>query len=334
VVIAGGIPVRGLSRKEGRLPEAKDGLLLVGHGSRCHLSVQEMQWLGDMVADELPSTAIEVGFLEMNDPPAGEAIDRLAERGCERVAVLPLVLLGAGHAKNDSPAVVIEARERHPGIDFRFGAPLGVAREPVELLGKSVVAAGGAGLPLLVLARGSSDPDANSDAYKAARLVAEWAGSPFVNVGFSGITGPSVSEAAEAMARLGHSRVAVAWWFLCHGRLVDRGRSELAEAFGGAGVEQIDAGYIGPDRALVPLVVRRYREALGFAAAERVGASGAGEVSGAGEAGGAGGVSGAGEAVNCDLCVYRAPWPGREERVGQAIGVGHSHLAAAHRHSH
>lgn len=327
MVVAGGIPVRGLSRTEERLPAAKDGLLLVGHGSRCHLSVQEMQSLGDMVADELPSTAIEVGFLEMNDPPAGEAIDRLAESGCDRVAVLPLVLLGAGHAKNDTPAVVIEARERHPGIDFRFGAPLGVAREPVELLGKSVVAAGGAGLPLLVLARGSSDPDANSDAYKAARLVAEWAGSPFVNVGFSGITGPSVSEAAEAMARLGHSRVAVAWWFLCHGRLVDRGRAELAEAFAIAGIEQIDAGYIGPDRALVPLVVRRYRDALGRSASDCAGAGEGGEA-------GAGGDGGSDGAVNCDLCAYRAPWPGREERVGQAIGVGHSHLAAAHRHSH
>ena len=36
--------------------------------------------------------------------------------------------------------------------------------------------------------------------------------------------------------------------------------------------------------------------------------------------------------VNCDLCAYRAPWPGREDRQGQPIGVGHSHLAAEHRH--
>ncbi len=36
------------------------------------------------------------------------------------------------------------------------------------------------------------------------------------------------------------------------------------------------------------------------------------------------------KAVNCDLCAYRAPWPGREGRQGQPIGVGHSHLAAEH----
>lgn len=290
---------------------------MVGHGSRSELSVEEMHSLGGLVASEMPYVSVEVGFLELNDPPAGAAIDRLVERGCERIGVLPLVLLGAGHAKSDSPAVVLEARDRHPSVDFRFGTPLGVAREAVELLGKSVVSAGGAGLPLLVLARGSSDPDANSDAYKAARLVGEWAGSSFVNVGFSGITGPSIEDAAAAMVRIGYTRVAVAWWFLCHGRLVERGRAEMSAVFDNAGVQYVDAGYIGPEPALVPLVVRRYREAIGTGSLDQQGDSAAAE-----------------SGVNCDTCAYRAPWPGKEDRVGQPIGVGHSHLAAAHRHTH
>jgi sirohydrochlorin cobaltochelatase len=318
VVDAGRTPVGGSDDVRRRSLEEREGLLLVGHGSRCPVSAEEMNALGELVAADLSSVAVEVGFLEMNDPPAGAAIDRLVERGCSGICVLPLVLLGAGHAKSDSPAVVLEARERHPGVEFRFGAPLGVAREPVELLGKSVVAAGGAGLPLLVLARGSSDPDANSDAYKAARLVGEWSGSPFVNVGFSGITGPTIAEAAGTMVRLGHRQVAVAWWFLCHGKLVERGRAEVADVFGEAGVEFVDAGYIGPDPALVPLVVRRYRDALGEGLGGREAGAGGRPV----------------EGVNCDTCAYRAPWPGKEDRVGQAIGVGHSHLAAAHRHSH
>ena len=66
------------------------------------------------------------------------------------------------------------------------------------------------------------------------------------------------------------------------------------------------AGYLGPDHRLVPAIVERYGEAVR-------------------------GVP----AVNCDLCAYRAPWPGREGRQGQPIGVGHSHLAAEHReHRH
>lgn len=264
-----------------------------------------MASLAALVAAARPDVVVDVGFLEMTDPPAGMVIDQLVEAGCRRVTVLPLVLLGAGHAKSDVPALVLGARERHPGLDVRFGSPLGVSRVPVSLMGESVVSAGAGGLPLLVVARGTSDPDANGDACKAARLIGEWTGAPFVHVGFSGVTGPTVSEAAEVFARLGHRRVAVAWWYLCYGRLIERGRAELAAFSSASGVELVDAGYLGPDPRLVPLILDRYGEAL------------------AGR-----------PAVNCDVCSYRAPWPGREDRVGQPVGVGHSHLAAEHRHHH
>lgn len=307
-----GIPIGRAERPPRGPAGAAEGVLLVGHGSRCAVSEAETHDLADLVSAELAGVALEVGFLEMTHPTAASALDRLVERGCRTVTVLPLALLAAGHAKSDAPAVVVAGRERHPGVDIRFGAPLGVAREPVELLGKAVIAAGGAGLPLLVLARGSSDPDANSDAHKAARLIAEWTGSPFVHVGFSGVTGPTIPEAAAVFERLGHRRIAVAWWFLCHGKLVERGREDLARVLDAGGVSWVDAGYIGPDPALVPLVVERYRSA------------------GAGTGAGAG--SGSADAARCDLCAYRAPWPGREDRVGQPVGVGHSHLAAEHRH--
>jgi sirohydrochlorin cobaltochelatase len=305
---ADGIPIRprpGGVASSGGPAEAEEGLLLVAHGSVCARSALEMDVLAGLVQRSLPGVAVDSGYLEMAQPAAGLVADDLVARGCRRVAVLPLMLLGAGHAKSDIPAVVQEARSRHPGVEFPFGAPLGVSRVPVELLGKAVVSSGGAGLPLLVVARGTSDPDANADACKAARLVAEWTGAPFAYVGFSGVTGPSVGEAAAVFSRLGFDRLAVAWWYLCHGKLIERGRADLARFAAQSGVEIVDAGHLGPRPALVPLVLERYQQCLGGVVV-----------------------------VNCDTCAYRAPWPGREGRVGQAIGVGHSHLAVEHRHSH
>ena len=83
------------------------------------------------------------------------------------------------------------------------------------------------------------------------------------------------------------------------------GRAEIAAFSAASGVEVVDAGYLGPDPRVVPAIVERYEEAVR-------------------------GIP----AVNCDLCAYRAPWPGREDRQGQPIGVGHSHLAAEHREHH
>jgi sirohydrochlorin cobaltochelatase len=285
--------------------QAAEGLLLVGHGSRCLASDEEMQTIADLVAGAVPGVALEVGYLEMSAPPAGDALDRLVARGAQRVVVLPLVLFGAGHSKSDIPAVVAEGRRRHAGVEIAFGSPLGVTHALVGMLGDDVAGAGGHGLPLLLVARGTSDPDANGEAARAARLVAEWTAAPFATVGFSGVTGPLVPDALDLFARLGYRRMAVAFWYLCHGKLIERARADLDSFRARTGVEVLDAGHLGPDARLVATVVERYHEAI------------------AGR-----------PVVNCDTCAYRNPWPGLEDRVGQAVGVGHSHLAAAHRHPH
>jgi sirohydrochlorin ferrochelatase len=216
------------------------------------------------------------------------------------------MLLGAGHAKSDVPALVLEGRRRHPGADIRLGSALGIGHDLVGILGDSILERGGGGLPLLLVARGTSDPDANGDASKVARLMGEWTGAPFVHTGFSGVTRPRVPDALDVFAKLGYRGMAVAFWFLCDGVLVERARADIERFRARTGVEVVDAGYLGPDPRLVTAVVDRYHEAL----------------------------SGT-PTVNCDLCAYRAAWPGLEARVAQPVGVGHSHLAAEHRrHPH
>lgn len=279
---------------------------MVAHGSSSPAGADEARALGTAVADACPDLYVDLGFLELAEPPAGPVLDRLVERGCTRITVQPLMLLAAGHGKNDVPAIVLEGRERHPNVDLRFGAPLGVVPELLTIAQRNLEAAGASGLPLLFVARGTSDPDANAEACRAARLLAEWAGAPDVEVGFTGVTWPSVPDALDRMARLGHRRIALFFWFLATGKLVERARQQMAEFSGRSGVEVRDGGYLGPDKELVAVIEQRRREAID-------------------------GV----HRTNCDTCSYRAPWPGREDRVAQPRGVGHSHLAAEHRdHGH
>lgn len=280
------------------------GLLLVGHGSQSPRNATEMREIADLVAGALPGVTVGLGSLELSDPPAGRTLDSLVDGGCRQVVVLPLVLLAAGHSKSDVPALVLEGRARHPGVEIVLGSPLGLARELVALLGGAVLGAGGGGRPLLLIGRGTSDPDANGDVHKATRLVGELTGAPFVHTAFTGVTVPGVPEALEVFARLGHREMAVAFWFLCHGRLVARSRVEIEAFARRTRTDVVDGGYLGADGRILPVILEAYRRA----------------------------VRGAAPTVNCDLCAYRAPWPGLEERVGQPIGVGHSRLAADHRH--
>lgn len=280
---------------------ATDGLLLVAHGSACAAGTTEAKALGAAVASARSDLAVELGFLELADPPAGAALDALVARGCRRIVVQPLILLAAGHGKSDVPAVALEARERHPDVEISFGSPLGVVPELLAIAAANIEEAGAGGLPLLVVARGTSDPDANADAVKAARLLAEWTRTDFVDVGFTGVTWPTVPQVLDRMRYLGHERVGVFFWFLANGKLIERARDQIAASQ----LDAIDAGYFGPDPGIIPVIEQRRDEALH-------------------------GVP----RVSCDTCSYRKPWPGMEDRVAQPVGVGDSHLAAEHRGGH
>lgn len=281
-----------------------EGLLLVAHGSRSAAGQREMEQLAALVVAAAPtSVLVDMGYLELSEPPAGLALDRLVAAGVDTVAVVPLMLLASGHSKSDVPAIVLEGRARHPHVALHYARPLGIDAVLVELARRRILDAGGAEAAVALFARGTSDPDANADAYKIGRLVTEATGAQLTTTGFSGVTWPDVPAALDQLHRLGAKRVVAFSWFLATGILLDRIGDELARFSSTSGVEVVDAGHFGPSPEIASLILARAAEAV------------------------EGGVR-----MSCDTCVFRAPFPGIEDRVGQALGAGHSHLATEHRH--
>jgi sirohydrochlorin cobaltochelatase len=219
------------------------------------------------------------------------------------------MLLAAGHAKDDIPATLVREKMSHPEVNFHYGRALGIRPELLELMDGRVSAV----VPederektaVLVVGRGSSDPDANSDLAKIARLFYEGRPYPMVETAFVSLAPPSVPEALERCERLGVRRVVVFSYFLFTGVLEERIR-EQCEAFGAeSGLEVRYAGYFGPDARVADLVLERYREAC------------SGDIR-----------------MNCDVCVHRVALPGFEDRVG-APATPHYHPdEPGHEHSH
>jgi len=280
-------------------------VLLVGHGSRSGAGQEEMAALAALVREAAPQLDLRLGYLEMSEPPASVVIGELLDEGVDDITVVPVMLHAAGHSKSDVPAVVLQARAEHPEATIRYARPFGIDRALLDLAHKRVADVGGLGLPLVVLARGTSDPDANAEATKATRLLAEMCDTTVAVAGFSGVTWPLVPDALDQARRLGAERVVAFAWYIATGVLLDRMKDDFAAFTAASGVEVLDAGHFGAVPELAQLVLDRIAEAE------------AGEVR-----------------MNCDTCSYRAPFPGFEGRAGQALGVGHSHLAEEHRHHH
>jgi precorrin isomerase/sirohydrochlorin ferrochelatase len=157
------------------------GCLLIGHGTRSPRGVEELRRFAGAVAAARGDVVTRAGFIEHVDPPLDEAIDDLVAAGPTSVVAVPLVLLGAGHMKDDGPAALARARVRHPGVTFSYARDLGVHPHVLGVVTDRIADAsarlpGAAADAVVVVGRGSSDPDANADLAKAARLLADGRG--------------------------------------------------------------------------------------------------------------------------------------------------------------
>ena len=284
-------------------------LLIVGHGSRDPRGAKEFHELVSLVG-ERARVPVEGGFIELSRPPISECVDRLAGKGAREISAVPLMLLAAGHAKDDIPATLVRERLAHPDLGFHYGRALGIRPELLALMDERVSTvvpqAEREETAVLVVGRGSSDPDANSDLAKMARLFFEGRAYPLVETAFVSLAPPGVPEALDRCRRIGFRRVAVFSYFLFTGVLEERIREQSwGFAAENPGVEVRYAGYFGPDARVADLVLERYRESF------------EGDIR-----------------MNCDVCVHRVALPGFEEKVG-APATPHYHPdEPGHDHGH
>lgn len=283
-------------------------LLLVGHGTRDAAGAAAFRSFVAELGAASPQLPVGGGFIELSPPPLADTVAGMVAAGVRDFAAVPLVLVSAGHAKGDIPAALAREKLRHPGTSYAYGRPLGPHPGLLAVLERRVDEAlagtDRAAATVLLVGRGSTDPDANAEVCKVARLLWEGRGYAGVETAFVSLAEPSVPAGLDRCRRLGAGTVVVLPYFLFAGVLPDRVREQAATwaaADGGADVRYADV--IGPAPELAALVWERYRETL------------AGDLR-----------------MNCDSCVYRVAMPGFEDRVGRPQQPHHHPDDPAHTH--
>ena len=284
------------------------GVMLCGHGSRSRAAVAEFAQLAEALTPRLAPWPVEYGYLEFANPVIRDGLDRLRDAGCTRILAVPGMLFAASHAKNDIPSV-LNTYAAQNGVRVDYGRELGVDAKMLRAAADRVQAAvdaldardgpvPAAETCLVVVGRGASDPDANANVAKVARLLWEGFGFGWSQVGYSGVTFPLVEPCLEQVAKLGFRRVIVFPYFLFSGILIDRiyGFAD-AVAARHPNVAFGKAAYLGTHPLVLDTFVERAREILD------------------------------GQAVmNCGLCKYRQQVLGFEEEVGAPQESHHHHV--------
>lgn len=267
-------------------------LLAVAHGSKDPAAQGVVTDLLDQVARLRPGLRTAAAYVDNASPSVRSALAELEAGGESRAVVLPLLLTAASHSKTDVAAAVQEGRREHPRLALSYGRPLGPHPALVEVLARRLGEVGVADEPVLLVAGGALDPDANAQVAATARLLFEGRAFASVDVAFASTARPTVGEALDRLRRLGFPRAAVARYFLGPGRLpaaVERAALEVE------GIEVVVSAPLGAAEEVAALLLERYDEAL------------AGDIR-----------------MNCDACLYRIALPGREDAVG-APQLPHSH---------
>ncbi len=287
---------------------SKIGLMLCGHGSRSEDAVREFSTLAEKLPPYLPPDwMVDYGYLEFANPVIRAGLDNLREAGCDRILAVPGMLFAAMHAKNDIPSVLNEYAAKH-GVQVDYGRELGIDARMISAAADRITEAETQANKsqeisrhetcLVVIGRGASDPDANSNVSKIARMLWEGMGFGWCEVGYSGVTFPLVEPCLEQVAKLGFKRVIVFPYFLFSGVLIDRiyGFADMVAAAHPES-EWVKAGYLNDHPGVLQTFAERAQEILDGS-----------------------------PDMNCSLCKYRTEVLGFEGEVGMAQESHHHHV--------
>ena len=302
---AAGVPLEG--------PHGPIGVLVCGHGSRNRLAVGEFARLAERLRERFDPVPLEYGYLEFARPILREGLDALRHSGVRHVLAVPAMLFAAGHAKNDIPSV-LNTYARETGLRIDYGRELGIDLRMIDAAAGRIraclaeadgrAAAAGQEPPprhdtcLVVVGRGSSDPDANSNVAKVTRMLVEGLGFGWGETLYSGVTFPLVEPGLRHVVRLGFRRIVVFPYFLFSGVLVSRiVQHSQRVAADHPELEMLHASYLGDQAGVLDTFTERVEEIL------------RGDT-----------------AMNCSLCKYRAQVLGFEAEVGSPQHSHHHHV--------
>jgi sirohydrochlorin cobaltochelatase len=280
----------------------------VGHGSRDADGRQALLDLAIAYQELDPERPVIPCFLELTEPTIAAGVAECDRLGYRDVVALPVLLFGARHNKFDVTNELDALQRQYPHMVFHYGAPLGITSDILDLLRQRLADIERQLSPeidrsdtvVLFVGRGSSDPEANSEACKLARLLWEGSGYRSIEVCFVGITHPRLEAGFDRALLLQPRRILVLPYFLFTGMLVKKIQATTAARR----LAQPELEIVClPEMGIVPEVLdalhQREREAI------------AGEIR-----------------MNCQLCKFRIA-------ASQTLGPTHSHEHAIHHgHSH
>ena len=101
-------------------------VIIVDHGSRRTESNETLHRATARFAADSNFETVEPAHMELAEPSIATAFDRCVQRGAKRVIVFPYFLSPGRHWTDDIPALVAQAAQNHPTVEWLVTGPFGL----------------------------------------------------------------------------------------------------------------------------------------------------------------------------------------------------------------
>ena len=113
----------------------KEGIVLLGHGSKDPEWSQPFEKIAVSLGKRLPAVPVFLAYLE-HGPSLDEAVTALVAKGALSIRVIPLFLGAGGHVKQDLPRLIAEAKR--PEVQLVLDKPIGEQPGVIEAIASAI----------------------------------------------------------------------------------------------------------------------------------------------------------------------------------------------------
>lgn len=202
-----------------------EAVLYICHGSRLKKAQAEAASFVHHCMLENSYPIQEYGFLELANPTIEQAFRNCIAKGATKIIAVPVLLLSAGHAKHDIPSELVRLKQLFPETEVRLGSPIGVHPAISELLIERINETKqeiNDKTMILLVGRGSSDPDVKKDFYEIASQLQVHSGIKKVETCFLVATSPSFEDGLKKAIESSSEKIIVLPYILFTGMLMGK----------------------------------------------------------------------------------------------------------------
>jgi sirohydrochlorin ferrochelatase len=244
-----------------------EAVLYICHGSRVQeASAQAISFVKKCMKTNGFQGIQEYSFLELSEPSIEEGFQKCVEKGATIIHVIPVLLLTAAHAKKDIPEVLEKLSLEYPHVQIKYGKPIGVHPQMVKIVADKIKSTSlykntNEEVLVILVGRGSSDPDVKRDLCQIAFLIEKQVDRIIVQDCYLTAAQPSFEEALQMAEHSSYRHVLVIPYLLFTGILM-KSMEKTINKIKSIDKEYVLAPYLGYDPLIAEILKERIDEMI------------------------------------------------------------------------